>query len=48
MLRSNPTLLSRSVRFNAEADSLNAAILGLSATPDTAEFDLFATRWSVK
>ena len=43
VLRSNPTLLSRSVRFNAEADSLNAAILGLSATPDTAEFDLFAT-----
>ena len=43
VLLSHPTLLSRSVRFNAEADSLNAAILGLSATPDTAEFDLFAT-----
>ena len=43
VLRSHPTLLSRSVRFNAEADSLNAAILGPAATPDTAEFDLFAT-----
>jgi len=43
ILRSHPTLLSRSVRFNAEADSLNAAILGPAATPDTTEFDLFTT-----
>jgi len=41
MLRSNPTLTARSVRFNAEADSLNAAILGEAAVPGTAEFDLF-------
>ena len=43
VLRSHPTLVSRSVRFNAEADSLNAAILGMAATPGTAEFDLFTT-----
>ena len=42
VLRSHPTLVARSVRFNAEADSLNAAILGTAATPGTAEFDLFA------
>jgi len=29
------------VRFNAEADSLNCAILGPDAAPGTAEFDLF-------
>ena len=41
MLRAHPTLGARSVRFNAEADSLNAAILGDAAAPGTAEFDLF-------
>ena len=40
-LRAQPTLVKRSVRFNAEADSLNAAILGSAATPGTDEFDLF-------
>jgi len=40
-LRTQPTLVKRSVRFNAEADSLNAAILGSAATPGTDEFDLF-------
>jgi oxepin-CoA hydrolase / 3-oxo-5,6-dehydrosuberyl-CoA semialdehyde dehydrogenase len=40
-LRSHPTVVSRSVRFNAESDSLNAAILGPDATPGTEEFDLF-------
>ena len=40
-LRAQPTLIKRSVRFNAEADSLNAAILGSAATPGTDEFDLF-------
>ena len=40
-LRAHPNLISRSVRFNAEADSLNAAILGPAAAPGTTEFDLF-------
>ncbi|MEO8312328.1 MAG: phenylacetic acid degradation bifunctional protein PaaZ, partial [Caldimonas sp.] len=41
-LRSNANLLARSIPFNAEADSLNAAILGPDVTPDDEEFDLFA------
>ena len=40
-LRTNPTVASRSVRFNAEADSLNCSILGPDATPGTPEFDLY-------
>lgn len=40
-LRVHPTIVAGAVRFNAEADSLNCAILGPDATPDTAEFDLF-------
>ena len=40
-LRAHPNLIGRSVRFNAEADSLNAAILGPAAVPGTTEFDLF-------
>src|SRR3712207_6279271 len=32
---------SNSVRFNAEADSLNCSVLGPDATPDTPEFDMF-------
>ena len=40
-LRTHPVVASRSVRFNAEADSLNCSILGLDAAPGTAEFDLF-------
>ena len=40
-LRSNPNILSNSVRFIAEQDSLNASILGPDATPCTPEFDLF-------
>lgn len=43
MLRSNPKLLQRGVRFLAEQDSLNASVLGPDATPDTPEFDLFVT-----
>jgi oxepin-CoA hydrolase/3-oxo-5,6-dehydrosuberyl-CoA semialdehyde dehydrogenase len=41
-LRANPNLLARSIPFTAEADSLNAAILGPDVTPDDEEFDLFA------
>ncbi|SFK48602.1 phenylacetic acid degradation bifunctional protein PaaZ [Shimia haliotis] len=40
-LRSNPKILGNSVRFTAEADSLNCSILGPDATPDTPEFELF-------
>ena len=40
-LRSNANLVARSVPFNAEADSLNCAILAPDVTPDDEEFDLF-------
>jgi oxepin-CoA hydrolase/3-oxo-5,6-dehydrosuberyl-CoA semialdehyde dehydrogenase len=40
-LRANPAVVGRSVRFNAEADSLNCSILGPDATADTPEFDLY-------
>jgi len=40
-LRSHPTVLAQSVRFTAEADSLNASVLGPAAAPGTAEFDLY-------
>lgn len=41
MLRVHPAIIKNSTRFTMEADSLNAAVLGLDATPDTPEFDLF-------
>jgi len=40
-LRSHPAVLANSVRFTAEADSLNASVLGPAARPGTAEFDLY-------
>jgi oxepin-CoA hydrolase/3-oxo-5,6-dehydrosuberyl-CoA semialdehyde dehydrogenase len=40
-LRVHPNLVRHSVPFNAEADSLNCAILAPDATPDTPEFELF-------
>ncbi len=40
-LRAHPVVVGRSVRFNAEADSLNCSILGLDAGPGSAEFDLY-------
>src|SRR6266511_2794720 len=40
-LRTSPTVVARSVRFNAEADSLNCSVLGPDAQPGTPEFDLF-------
>ncbi len=40
-LRAHPNLIARSVPFNAEADSLNCAILAPDATPGSEEFDLF-------
>ncbi|MDZ7589392.1 MAG: phenylacetic acid degradation bifunctional protein PaaZ [Rubrivivax sp.] len=40
-LRTNANLVRRSVPFNAEADSLNCAILAPDVSPDDEEFDLF-------
>lgn len=40
-LRAHPTIVSQSVRFNMEADSLNCSVLGPDATPDSEEFGLF-------
>jgi oxepin-CoA hydrolase / 3-oxo-5,6-dehydrosuberyl-CoA semialdehyde dehydrogenase len=40
-LRAHPAILGRSVRFNAEADSLNCSVLGPEAGPGTPEFDLY-------
>ena len=40
-LQQHPRVVSESVHFTAETDSLNASILGPDATPDTPEFDLF-------
>ena len=41
LLRSHAAVTERSVRFNAEADSLNSSILGPDAVAGTPEFDLF-------
>ncbi|MET8759139.1 phenylacetic acid degradation bifunctional protein PaaZ [Lentzea sp. NPDC004782] len=40
-LRTHQAVIRSSVRFNAEADSLNCSILGPDARPGTPEFDLF-------
>lgn len=40
-LRVHPNLIAHSVPFNAEADSLNCAILAPDVTPDDPEFDLY-------
>ncbi|RMH72348.1 MAG: phenylacetic acid degradation bifunctional protein PaaZ, partial [Actinomyces sp.] len=51
-LRAHPAVVERAVRFNAEADSLNAAVLGRSVGPDDEAFaryvDLVATEMRVK
>jgi oxepin-CoA hydrolase / 3-oxo-5,6-dehydrosuberyl-CoA semialdehyde dehydrogenase len=41
MLQRHPNIARHSIRFTAERDSLNAAILAPDATPETPEFDLF-------
>ena len=41
MLRSRPNIIESGVRFLAETDSLNGAILGPDAGPETPEFELF-------
>ena len=40
-LRGHPVVLRNSVRFNAEADSLNCSVLGPDAKPGSDEFDLY-------
>jgi oxepin-CoA hydrolase/3-oxo-5,6-dehydrosuberyl-CoA semialdehyde dehydrogenase len=40
-LRQHPVVISKSVRFVAETDSLNSSVLGPDATAGTPEFDLF-------
>ena len=40
-LKTLPQIVDNSVPFNLEADSLNCAVLGEDAIPDTPEFDLF-------
>ncbi|MDR8393311.1 phenylacetic acid degradation bifunctional protein PaaZ [Aliifodinibius sp. S!AR15-10] len=40
-LKSHPNIITNNVRFNLEADSLNASILGPDVTPEMKEFDLF-------
>ena len=40
-LQRHPVIARESVRFIAERDSLNAAVLGPDATPEQPEFDLF-------
>ncbi len=43
-LRAHPVVTGRSVRFNAEADSLNCSILGPDAGPGSPEFELYITQ----
>jgi oxepin-CoA hydrolase/3-oxo-5,6-dehydrosuberyl-CoA semialdehyde dehydrogenase len=40
-LRVHPNVVRNSINFNAEADSLNCAVLAPEVTPDDEEFDLF-------
>lgn len=41
LLKNHPNIVNRSIPFNAEADSLNSAILAPDVTPEHDEFDLF-------
>jgi oxepin-CoA hydrolase/3-oxo-5,6-dehydrosuberyl-CoA semialdehyde dehydrogenase len=40
-IRTHPNVVARSVRFNAEADSLNLSVLGPDAAPGTPAFDRY-------
>lgn len=40
-LKAHPNIIKNSVRFNLEADSLNASVLGPDITPEMEEFNLF-------
>jgi oxepin-CoA hydrolase/3-oxo-5,6-dehydrosuberyl-CoA semialdehyde dehydrogenase len=41
MLKAHPRIISESVPFNMEADSLNCCVLGKDAVPGTPEFEIF-------
>ncbi len=41
MLKQHPKIIEEAIPFNMEADSLNAAVLGEDAHPDSATFKLF-------
>ncbi|MFJ9370024.1 phenylacetic acid degradation bifunctional protein PaaZ [Nocardia sp. NPDC101769] len=41
LLRTHPAVVANGTRFTAEADSLNASILGTDVAPGSAEFDLY-------
>ncbi|MCI1265846.1 MAG: phenylacetic acid degradation bifunctional protein PaaZ [Saprospiraceae bacterium] len=41
LLKAHPKIISESVPFNMEADSLNCSILGLDAAPGSKDFDIF-------
>ena len=41
-LKNHPNIMAKSIPFNAEADSLNSAIMAPDVTPDDEEFDIFA------
>lgn len=41
MLKSHPKILSESVPFNMEADSLNCIVLGMDVEPGSADWDVF-------
>ncbi|MBS4100217.1 phenylacetic acid degradation bifunctional protein PaaZ, partial [Tsukamurella paurometabola] len=43
-LRAHPALVANSVHFTAEADSLNASVLGADVTIDAPEFELYVTQ----
>lgn len=44
MLKAHSRIISESVPFNMEADSLNCSVLGEDAVPGTPEFDLFVSQ----
>ncbi len=41
-LKNHPNILAKSIPFNAEADSLNSAIVAPDVSPEDEEFDIFA------
>ncbi|MCL7929206.1 phenylacetic acid degradation bifunctional protein PaaZ [Halomonas llamarensis] len=42
MLKSHPNIMAKSIPFNAEADSLNSAIMAPDVSPEDEEFEIFA------
>ncbi|MCA8862778.1 MULTISPECIES: phenylacetic acid degradation bifunctional protein PaaZ [unclassified Halomonas] len=42
ILKSHPNIMAKSIPFNAEADSLNSAIMAPDVSPEDEEFEIFA------